>query len=297
MRMQIVLSLVTVCTIAQAMELRIGSATFNWKTDMGFARTDFDIDARVYSLSEQHNNFGDSRFYYFYNADLYQSDTADRVTDLITTPLTYDFPVVGSFNDAVAHYTSIPVPADYRIRGFDIDLGIGYDLFKDKKGVLGVGINTGLSIPVMKMKNLRKSAEVTYNLLGDTETTVKTWKLGPILHAAYRIFPKLLMYGSFTAGYQTGSIENDWIKSSLTVDGSYTALDLGMRFTPWQRHKDLGWIRLDPKLFVTAGYSQKNWTMERVSVDAFNVTEFSSGGFFKNSFSNGYWYIGVGYDF
>ncbi len=294
---KIVLSLVTACTIAQAVELRVGSATFNWQMDMGFAHTDFDMDANVYSISEQHNNFGDSKFYYFYNADLYQSDTVDRMTDLITTPLTYDFPIVGSFNDAVTHYTSIPVPADYRIRGFDIDLGIGYDLFKNSKGVLGVGVNTGLSIPVMKMRNLRKSAQITYDLLRNTDTTVKTWKLGPILHANYRIAPRLLAYGSFTAGYQTGSIENDWIKSSLDVDGSYTALDLGMRFTPWQSHKDLGWISLDPKLFFTVGYSYKKWTMDKVKVDAFNIAEFSSGGFFKNSFDTNYWYVGVGYDF
>ncbi len=297
MRWKTVAALVTACTIAQAVELRIGSATFNWQMDMGFMHTGFEMDARVWSLSEQHNNFGDSKLYYFYNADLYQSDSVDRFTDLITTPLTYDFPIVGSFNDAVDRYTSVPVPADYRIRGFDIDLGLGYDLWQNERFTIGAGINTGLSLPVMKMRNLQKSAKITYDLLDHTDTTIKTFKLGPVLHGVWRINPNLRLYGSFTTGYQTGSIENDWVKSSLDVDGSYTALDLEVKFIPLQSSKDFGWIRLDPKLFLTAGYSYKKWEMDRVKVDAFDIAEFSSGGFFKNSFETHYWYVGVGYDF
>ncbi len=297
MKYKIVLSFVTACTIASAMELRIGSATFNWQMGMGFMQSDFDLDAHVWSLGEQHNSFGDSRLYYFYNADLYQSDYVDRLTTLITTPLTYDFPVFGSFNDAVADHTSLPVPADYKIRGFDLNLGIGYDLLKNDRSYLGIGINTGLSIPVLKMKNLRKSASVTYDLLDHTDTTIKTYKLGPILHAGYRPVSSLLLYASFGAGLQTGTIENGWIKSSLSVDGSYSTLDLGLRYTPWQSTRDLGWIRLDPKLFLTAGYTRKSWRMDDAKIKAFNIAQFDSGGLFTDSFDANYWYLGIGYDF
>ena len=297
MKNKIILSLVTACITLQAMELRIGSATFNWQMGMTFMQSDFDLDATVYSLSEQHNNFSDSKLYYFYNADLYQSDTVDRFTTLITTPLTYRFPVVGSFNDAMANYTSVPVPADYKIRGFDINLGIGYDLFKDAQSVIGIGINTGLSIPVMKMRNLKKSIQVTYDLLDKTDTTIRTYKFGPILHAMHRFTDEVLVYGSYTAGYQTGSIENDWIKSSLDVDGNYQALDLGLRYTPWQSKHDFGWISVNPKLFFTAGYSYKKWETDEIKIDAFNIAAFSSGGMLKNSFDASYWYLGIGYDF
>ncbi len=297
MRYKIFLSLVTSCTILSAMEFRIGSGSFGWQMGMGFAACDFDLDTNVYSISEQHNNFGESQFYYFYNADLYQSDTVDKFTTLVTQPLTQELPGVGSVNDAIAQNTSIPVPAEYKIRGFDLNLGIGYDLLQHQNGALGIGINTGLSLPVMKMRNLQKSAQITYEILENTDTTILTYKLGPIVHALYRFNPKVTFFGSFSAGYQTGSIENDWIRSSLDVDGSYTTLDLNLRWTPWQSHKDLGWIRLDPKLFISIGYSKKTWDLDEVSVDAFEIAAFSSGGMLKSSFDQSAWYLGIGYDF
>ncbi|RUM62967.1 MAG: hypothetical protein DSZ05_09325 [Sulfurospirillum sp.] len=289
--------MVLMTSLSQAMEFRISSGTFNWEMGMPFMKADFDLDSNIYSISEQHNNFGDSRIYYFYNADIYQSDTMDKMTTFVTRPLTQRVPFFGSFNDAVEKYTSIPVPADYKIRGFDLNLGIGYDLFHDAKGVIGVGVNTGLSLPVMKMTNMQKSAKLTYNLLDKTDTTIKTWKLGPVIHANYEIAPKFMVYGSFSAGIQTGTIENDWVKSSFDVDGSYTTLDLGGRYTPWSSTKDLGWIRLDPKLFFTVGYSYKKWDMDEAKVNTFNIAEFSSGGIVKTSFDTSYFYLGVGYDF
>jgi len=297
MKYKILLSFLLLVTSVNALELRYGSSSFNWEMDMTFFNANCDLDANVYSLSEQHNNFGDSKIYYFYNIDIYQSDTLDQMTTFITRPLTHQFPVFGSFNDAVQKYTSIPVPVDYKVRGFDLNFGIGYDLLKNEKGALGVGVNTGLSIPVLKMSNMKKSAEMTYDLLEKTETTISTYKLGPVIHGNYLLSDKVMVYGSFSTGVQTGSIENDWVKSSFDVDGSYTVLDLGARFTPWQTSKDLGWIRLDPKLFFTLGYVYKKWDMDEAKIDMFNIAEFSSGGIFKTSFDTSYLYIGAGYDF
>ncbi len=297
MKYRILLSLLSIVSFSQAMEFRISSGTFNWKMGMPFMQADFDLDTNIYSISEQHNNFSDSKIYYFYNADIYQSDTMDKMTTFVTKPLTQEIPFFGSFNDAVAKYTSIPVPADYKIRGVDLNLGIGYDLYHDPKGVIGVGVNTGISMPVMKMQNLQSSAKLTYDLLKSTETSITTYKLGPIIHANYEIAPNVLVYGSFSAGLQTGKIENDWVKSSFDVDGSYTFLDLGLRYTPWKSTKDLGWIRLDPKVFFTAGYSYKKWKVDDVKLDAFNIAEFNSGGLFTNEFDVSYFYVGVGYDF
>ena len=297
MKRKIVLSLALVTSLAQAMEFRISSGTFNWDMGMPFMQASFDLDTNIYSISEQHNNFGDSNIYYFYNADIYQSDTMDKMTTFVTRPLTQQVPFFGSFNDAVEKYTSIPVPADYKIRGFDLNLGIGYDIVHNAQGVIGVGVNTGISLPVMKMTNMQKSAKLTYNLLDSTDTTITTYKLGPVVHANFTLASKFMVYGSFSTGFQTGSIENDWVKSSFDVDGSYTTLDLGARYTPWSSTKDLGWIRLDPKLFFTAGYSYKKWDMDEAKVNTFNIAEFSSGGMVKTSFDTSYFYLGVGYDF
>jgi len=297
MKYSILFLLLAIPSVSHAMEFRIGPATFNWQLDMGFMQSDFDINATVFSISEQHNNFADSKFYYFYNADIYQSDYVDKITTLVTRPITQDYPGFGSVNDAVADNSSIPVPADYKIRGFDLNLGLGYDLFRNKKGLVGVGINTGISLPVMKMKNMDQAISTTYKLLETTETSITTYKLGPILHAQYEIIPKVLMYGTLSAGLQTGSIENDYVKSSLDVDGSYTFLDLGVRFTPWEKTADLGWIQLSPKLYFTVGYSYKKWDMDDITVDTYDIATFSSGGLFSNSFDTNYFYLGLGFDF
>ena len=297
MKYKILLSLLTIVSFSQAIELRIGSGSFGWDMQMPFVDADFSLDTNVYSISENHNNFGQSNFYYFYNADIFQSDFMDKMTTFVTQPLTYNFPLFGSFNDAAAKYTSIPLPADYKIRGFDLNFGIGYDILHNEKAIFGAGINTGISLPVMKMENLQKSAKLTYDLLDKTETSISTYKLGMILHASYQFTSAITVFGSYGMGFQTGSIENDWVKSSFDADGSYTTFDCNLRFTPWQTTKDLGWIRLDPKLFFTLGYSHKSWSMNNVKINTFNIAQFDSGGLFALDFDSSSFYLGAGYDF
>jgi len=298
MKYKFILATILLSTsLIQALEFRVSKATFDWQMGMSFMDTDFDMDINVYSFNEQHNNFSDSKYYYFYNIDIYQSDFSDQLTTLITTPITHQNPFVGSVNDAISNHTPIPVPADYEVRGFELNLGVGYDLVNDDKGLLGIGINTGLSMPVMKMKNLQKSIEVTYDLLDATDTSTVTYKFGPIVHGRYNFTPALSVYGSFTMGLQTGNMENDWVISSLDIDGKYSDLDFGLRYTPWSSSKDFGGIQLDPKLYFTLGYRYKKWTMDDAVIDTFNISTFSSGGIFSNEFSTKYVYFGIGYDF
>ncbi len=281
-----------------ALEFRIGSANFNWSAGMTYMKTDFDLDANVYSISQNRKNISDTKFYYFYNADIYQSDYVDRMTDLITKPITYDFPFFGSFNDAVAKYTAIPTPSDYRVRGLDINIGGGYDLFSNDKFSLGLGINNGVTLLVMKMKNLKKSVEVIYDLLDATETSISTYKIGPSANIVYKPSKNFSLFGNFTMGYQTGSMENDWIASSIDIDGKYTILDTGIRYEIYKgKEKDLGWTLLKPSYFITAGYSYKKWDMNDAKIDAFNVVQITSGGTFTNSFDTNYFYIGAGINF
>ncbi len=282
----------------EAMEFRIGSANFNWSAGMTYMKTDFVIDADLYTISQTHTNISDTKFYYFYNADMYKSDYIDQITDLITTPITYDFPFFGSFNDAVSKYTSVPVPSDYRVRGFDINFGAGYDILSNDKAYIGLGINNGLTLLGMKMKNLKKSVEVVYDLLDATETSISTYKVGPIVNFGYGFSKNFSFFGSFSLGYQNGSMENEWIASSIDIDGKYTILDVGIRYEIYRdKNRDLGWIKIKPSYFVTLGYGYKKWDMNDAKIDAFNIVQITSGGTFTNSFDTDYFYIGAGVNF
>jgi len=165
---------------------------------------------------------------------------------------------------------------------------LGYDLFREKNNFLGIGINTGLSMPVMEMKDLKKSIEFTYKILEATKTDIKTYKLGPTITGGYQIMPNLSAYGTFSFGYQKGSIENDWIHSSMDINGGYSVIDLGVTYTPMPQY---------PKFHINLGYSKKNWSMDEVKADMFNVFEVESFEMLSNDFSSSSVYFGIGYKF
>ncbi len=298
MKTKIITTSLLICATLQSAEIRIGTGSFGWDMGIGnFMDADFDIDMNVISIANSHDNFSNSPFYFFYDADIYSSDYMDKKTTMMTRPLTHEFPVFGSVNDAIDKYTPIPVPSEYKVSGFDLNLGVGYDLYKVNENYIGVGVVTGLSLPMMKMKDLKKTAEMTYRFLEKTDTDISTYKLGASVQAGVEIVPKLLLHGSASFGYQTGKIENGWIDSSFDVDGGFKTLNVALKYTPWSSHKDLGWINLDPKLYFTAGFTHKSWTVDEGQVDMFNT--FSKEVFKRMDldFDTTYSYIGIGYDF
>ncbi len=273
----------------EAVDFRIGSGTFDWEMGIeNFMKCDFDLDINTISITETHANFGDNKLYYFYNADIYSSDFVDKMTTLMATPITHDFPIFGSVEDAIERYTPIPTPSSYKIRGFDLNLGIGYDFYREKNNFVGIGINTGLSLPVMKMKDLKQSAEFTKKILDATKTTIKTYKLGPSLTGGFEVLPNLSAYGTFGFGLQKGSLENDWIRSSMDVDGGYSVLDFGVNYSPLPQY---------PKLHITLGYSKKSWSVDKGKVDMFNVFDKEVFRMLSTDFSSSSAYLGVGYKF
>lgn len=283
------LALVAIASQLNAVELRLGNGTFKWEMGITkFMNTSFDLDINTISINETHSTINNTKLYYSYNIDIYSSDFVDQLTTLMSYPVTYEFPIFGSINDAIDNYTPIPTPSTYKVRGVDLNLGLGYDIYREKNNFIGIGINTGLSMPVMEMKDLKKTIEFTYNILKATKTHIKTYKLGPTITGSYEIIPNLLTYGTFSFGYQTGSIENDWIKSSMDIDGGYSVIDFGVTYAPFPQYK---------KLHITLGYSKKNWSMDDVKADMFNIFEVESFGMLNSDFSSSSAYLGVGYTF
>lgn len=273
----------------EAAELRLGNGTFEW--DMGIAKfmnSSFDLDINTISINETHADIGESKLYYFYNADIYSSDFVDQITTLMSYPITYEFPIFGSVNNAIENYTPIPTPSTYKVRGVDLNLGLGYDLYREKNNFLGIGINTGLSMPTMEMKDLKKTIEFTYTILEATKTNIKTYKLGPTITGAYELMPNLLAYGTFGFGLQKGTLENDWIKSSMNIDGGYSVIDVGVTYAPLIQY---------PKLHISLGYNKKNWNINKVKADMLNLFEVESFSTLDTDFSSSSAYLGLGYSF
>ena len=283
-------------------EIRFGKGTFDMS--MGVTKLftmDMSLDIDVLNFSEHHANIGSYPVYYYYNADFYKSDFIDKMTQWASYPVRMQIPFFGaSIEDMIDKYTMIPVPADYKIKGFDLDIGLGYDVLKDpnnKNNYIGIGINSGVSMPTMETRDMMGDARLTYNLLKDTKTKVKTYKAGVSLNANYEIAPKVSIYGFASYGYQTGDIKNEYLLSSMDVDGTYTVFDVGIRYTPFSASKDFGWITLSPKLYLTLGHTYKKWDVDDVRVNLFKFFSANMFGPFTTDFKSQYTYIGVGYSF
>ncbi len=279
-------------------ELRLGESSFDWRMDIaGFMHGGVEMDVDVVSLDNSHDNFGDTKWYYGYGIDLYGSDFVDRMTTLATYPLTYEFPQFGSLNDAIDRYTMVPIPSEYKIRGLDLDFTLGYDFFRSGGWLIAGGVDTGISMPVMKMKNLKKTAQMTYKLLEATDTKVVTYKFAPAFFVRYAFDDRWRLSGRVVFGIQKGTLENDWFRSSIDIDGRYRILDLNLRYRPLHTRKDLGWITLSPALWFTVGYTRKRWEMDEVKVDMSDILEVSTMGELKIDIRSNRIYFGAGVDF
>ncbi len=283
-------------------EIRFGKGTFdmNMGVDKLFTMN-MSLDIDVLTFAEHHANIGSYPVYYYYNADLYTSDFVNKMTEWASYPVRMNIPFFGaSIEDMVKEYTMIPVPADYKIRGFDMDIGVGYDVYKDpanENNYIGIAVNTGASMPTMETEDMIGDARLTYNLLKDTKTKIKTYKLGAAINANYEIIDSVSLYAFASYGYQTGDIKNDYLLSSVDIDGTYKVVDFGIKYTPLKTKKDFGWITLSPKLYVTLGYTYKKWDVDDMRVNLFKFFSANMFGPFKTDFESKYTYLGIGYSF
>lgn len=286
------------CSMLQGAELTIGKGTFGWDMVIDkFMDTSVDMDINILSLRNSHDNFSDSNYYYFYEADIYASDFADKLTTLATYPITYDIPVSGSINDAIGEYTSVPVPSEYKVRGFDLNLGVGYDVYHEEDNYLGIGVTTGFSMPVIKMQNLRKTAEMVYNILDATDTTILTYKLGLSVQMGVALAPALFLEGSGSIGMQTGYMKNDWFGSSFDVDGTFKTFNIALKYVPFETKTHFAGMDVDPQLYFVLGFTHKSWEMDQARVNMADIFTVESFGMADVGFDTSYTYVGIGYNF
>lgn len=286
--------LLTATTSTQALELRYGSGDFT----MGTAAkplVDMDVTLNVdtWTLAEPHRNIGNSRLYYQFRADYFDSDTVNRATNLASLPLTTSLPVIGgSVTDLIADNTALPVPADYRIHGLNVDAGVGYDILKNDKVHLGVGVNTGVSTPFIKVRNLLPATNLALEVMDTFDTKVTTYKAGLGVQGSYQATPWLEVGGNASLNHQTGEMDNGLVGSGIDMDGSYRTVEIAAKIRPAPLLKQ-------PALknaFISVGHTRSDWDYDEADITT-PLGNFQVPGMFDADFEHASTYVGVGYDF
>lgn len=277
-----VLPLVLMVSSSQALDLRYGQGDFEWSASALGYDSSIIVDDKIFSINEQHKNIGDGPWYYFGNIDIHSSKQLDAMTD-IADNISNLLPIAP---DDVA-----PFPTTYELSGLDMDIGVGYDLYQDDRSFFGIGVMTGFSTPFMEMKNYLESAEALNDLLNDTSTDVETYKLGISLQAAYNLAEIFSIYGTAIFAYQTGTLDNELIQSSLDVTGTYTAFDIGVKYYLTNLSGE------ESNFYAKLGYAYKDWTIDDISgsLGGFDVPNLLS--VVETEMTVDYIYLGIGYNF
>ena len=248
---------------AHAVEVALGRGGFTTTASLtNVMRADLDLDITELSLSQPAARLGRLPLYWSARLDLFDSGFVNRVTDFASTPLRSDIPFLGgSIDDVAADY--VPVPADYRIHGIDFNIDLGWPLLETPRGFISIGANTGITLPYMKTRNVKRDANVFLDLLETTSTEIRTYKLGPSLTARWALTPALTLDAHWLLNRQWGTLNNDLLGSGIDIEGSYHRLDLGLRLQPKQWPRGLGWLRHG---YLAAGFSQTRWDHDRSSI-------------------------------
>ena len=284
-----------ITTSSHALDLRYGRGDF--KINAGIApllsgNMKFNID--TWTLSQPHSNIGKSPVFYSVRFDYFESGFVNQITDFASLPLTTPFPATGqSIDDLIDQYTPVPVPADYRIHGTNLDISLGYDFIKNNQGFLGLGINTGLSLPFMKTRNLQSDANLVLDLLDTFETEIRTWKIGPVLHAGFKPTDGLSLRGLAAWNYQTGKLDNNFLGSGIQIDGDYLTLDLNAQLHLAEILQNTGWLN---RWYVTGGYAYSKWDYDDTTVNILS-NNISIPRVLDMDYSHTNFYLGLGYQF
>ena len=266
-----------------AVEIDIGKGTFKYKGSLAsIFSANCSLDITTLSLRDREIALPyNLRLSYW--IDLYKSKRLDKLTTFFAKPLTYEWPFFGSIDNAIENYTPLTTPADYKVRGVDFNVALLYPLLNHNNLFISGGINAGISMPFMKMDNPIEALKLMLTTLKTTKTRITTYKIGPALQARYS-YDNIDASLFLAYNYQTGSMRNSFIDSSVDIDGSNTIVDVALSY------------HINPKLAAHLGFSYKKWDNDDIHVKLLKAFSFQTT-LFHNDFSIKNFYLGVSYNF
>jgi len=252
-----------------ASEFQYGSGTFGMEGGFLGLTNRIDTDVTTYSMVTRHAN-ALGNYFYGYDLTWYDSKTMTQAQHDYNNLANNGNNMMG-MNDG----TMISVPSmDYRLQGLDANVRLGYDvLHKDKDNYVGVGALVGISLPwINSSKNSSSANDNGANsALGDfidTKTSIQTYKVGVTVNFQKTLIDnKLSLYGVGSYAMQTGKIENDYLSSDYSVDGTFQEYNVGLYFTPFTESYKLGFITFGPRVFGTIGYKYSKWSVDKMSLN------------------------------
>jgi len=264
--------LLGISNLLLASEFNYGAGTFTMQGGFLGSTNEMSTDINTYSLVTRHANiFGN--FFYGYDLNWYDSDTVKQ--NQYTYNSTVDTLNTNPYMTTATTTTGITIPAmDYTLQGLDANIRLGYDVWhQDSDNFLGLGVIVGISLPWIDSSKSDDSSsdDSSTDILGtfpDTETTIKTYKIGGTINFQKTLISnKLSFYALGSYAFQTGDIENDYLNSDYSVDGTFQEYNIGLYFTPFTEKFKWGFLTLSPRIFATIGYKYSKWSVDKVAIN------------------------------
>ncbi len=284
--MKAILGLLLIMFSVWGAEFSIGRGSYESRFSvLDFMKHDVHYDTTVFRLKIPHSNFAPRLFWYL-DGEYFTSDTK-RATCYFAIPMAdQQFPLFGSVNDRLSDLMKfVPAEGDFESVGGDFNFGAGYDLLSfNHGGYVGVALNLGATMPMIRAKNLYSRAKLAYRLIKKWDLDVGTYKIGPRIQAKVPITSVVYLEGSTGFGFQKAYVESELFKSDVDSTGRYSNLDFAVHgtFKKWD---------------LSLGYRYQTWHVNRVDVNLFNFFQFDLFRPFKLDLKNHYTYFGVEYHF
>ncbi len=285
-RSMVLVSIMIVTTMA--VDFRLGKGSYETNMQIkNFLNHETTNDTWMFVVDEAHKAFSQHPLFYYYELELLTSNKKNQQTEFANFAASHSFPLVGSLNDMTNSFIGMfPVDGSYQALGFDMNFGLGYDLWRKKESYFGVALNLGATLPTINAENLSTKVSLTYDLIQKWDLDVTTYKVGPMVKGAIALSPQWSLYGTFSYGFQTAVVESGLFKSSIDVDGSYQGVNIGTSYkvakSPWS---------------ISCGYSYKKWEVDSAVVNLYHFFQADVLRPFTLSFKSSYGYVGIGYRF
>jgi len=283
---------------AQAGEFAFGSGTLNLQGGLLGLETQLSAPVSTYTVKENHNDIFSSNWFYNYQMAYYTASDLVNNGGVTATSLGGDL---------------ILSQIDYELAGFDGQLTLGYDFYKRGPfDYVGFGVSLGVATPYFKntgegeLDGSEESNTSTSNPVPSVDGGLSTDLIASTTKFfGYKVGPKIMAsksfgkYASFFAeasyAWQTMEVENTAINVRADVNGTYVSYGLGMRYQPISTKTEIGFITLEPALYMVFGVNYARLLLDDLSIDL-------SGNNFalddsKLNMSSTSIYVGVGYAF
>lgn len=287
--------LVMLVSPAESVELRVGKGDFEINADIAQVfKGNITLDTATISVFQSPVEVSHFPVNFSFRLDYFDSRTVNQVTDFVAQAAGTDFPLTGiSPEDVVNDFTTVPVPADYRVQGVNLDVNAGYRIFDHAQGYLDLAINTGLSFPFMKTRNLQSDANLLLDLLETFSTKIRSYKIGPAVYASWQPDAWLSLNLGLIYGYQTGQLENTVLGSGIDIEGRYFSSDFSARISLGKLFTQSIWMQ---RLYFSMGYQRSEWRYDQTNIDLAGIN-FTIPAVLNMDFSHESLFMGLGYSF